>query len=177
MPDTPPSPDIELSYSSELGELDALEPLWNALQAHHSQINPSLGDATPRRDAADAWRMRRSKYERWLQEPKAFFVVARKSGEPVGYAFVTVGPGYASWATGEQLAELETLSVLPDHRSAGTGRKLLDAVWARLGEHGVADLAVTTTKTNIDAQRFYERHGLKQAFVIYYGKSPTPPPS
>ncbi len=48
---------------------------------------------------------------------------------PVGYAFVTVGPGYASWATGDRLAELETLSVLPEHRGSGLGAALLDTVY------------------------------------------------
>jgi ribosomal protein S18 acetylase RimI-like enzyme len=166
-----PEDKIDIRYTRG-AELDPLEPLWNALQAHHSQITPALGDETPKRDAPDAWRMRRSKYVRWLQDPDSFIVVAEADGEPVGYAFVTIGPGYASWRTGERLAELETLSVLPDRRGGGIGAALLDAVWSRLAQLGVEDMAITTTTTNVGARRFYQRQGFEPSFVIYYGKSP-----
>ena len=129
-----------------MADLDLVEPLWNALQAHHTAISPDLGDDTPSREPGDAWRIRRSKYERWLQDPDTFFVLIEIAGEPAGYAFVTVGPGYASWQTGQRLAELETLSVLPEHRGDGVGSALLDAVWARLAELGVEDMAITTTR-------------------------------
>jgi GNAT superfamily N-acetyltransferase len=162
---------LELRYAAAT-EIDAVEPLWNALQAHHTAISPDLGEGTPNREPGDAWEMRRSKYERWLQEPDTFFVLAEAAGEPVGYAFVTVGRGYASWRTGQRLAELETLSVLPEHRGAGVGSALLDAAWGRLAELGVGDMAITTTTTNVDSHRFYEREGFQQRFAVYYGKAP-----
>ncbi len=130
---------------------------------------------TPKRAPPDAWRIRRSKYERWLGDPDTFFVIAEADGEPVGYACVTIGLPYAGWATGDRLAELETLSVLADQRGKGIGAALLDAVWKRLAELGVEDMAITTTVTNVDAQRFYERQGFSQRFAVYYGKSPGPP--
>jgi GNAT superfamily N-acetyltransferase len=150
--------------------LDSIEPLWNALQEHHSRITPSLGPHTPKRELGDAWRMRRSKYERWLEDPETFFVVAEDAGGPIGYAFVTVGPGYASWATGERAAELETLSVLPNRRGSGVGAALIEAVWDRLAEIGIEDMAITTTETNVDAHRFYERQGFRPGFVVFHGK-------
>lgn len=161
---------MRLHYADTPDELDAVEPMWNALQEHHVQITPGLGPQTPERSLDDAWRMRRSKYERWLEDPETFFVIAEDASGPVGYAFVTVGPGYASWATGERAGVLETLSVLPDHRGGGVGAALIEAVWNRLEEKEVDDLAITTTKTNVDAHRFYERQGFEQGFVIYYGK-------
>jgi len=167
---TPPEPEIRLRFADAVEQLDALEPLWNALQEHHSRITPNLGGSAPKREPAEAWRKRRSKYERWLEDPETFFVVAEVDEQPVGYAFVTVGPGYASWQTGDRLAELETLSVLPEHRGAGVGAALLDAVWGRLRERGVEDMAIIATKTNVDSHRFYERHGFTQSFVVYYGK-------
>lgn len=158
-------------YANSVEQLDALEPLWNALQTHHSQITPELGEGTPKRNLADAWRIRRSKYERWLEDPDTFFVIAESGGKPVGYAFVTIGLPYAGWATGDRLAELETLSVLTECRGGGVGAALLDAAWKRLAELSVEDMAITTTVTNLDAQRFYERHGFRQRFAVYYGKS------
>jgi N-acetyltransferase len=161
-----------LRCANEVEELAALEPVWNALQAHHSEITPDLGNDTPKRSMPDAWRIRRSKYERRLGDPDTFFVVAESGGEPAGYAFVTIGLPYAGWATGDRLAELETLSVLAERRGEGIGAALLNAVWQRLAELGVNDMAITTTVTNVDAQRFYERHGFRRRFAVYYGKSP-----
>jgi GNAT superfamily N-acetyltransferase len=164
------NPPFRLRYENTVEELDAVEPLWNALQEHHVRITPELDPRTPKRELADAWRVRRSKYVRWLGDPETFFVIAEAAGGPVGYAFVTIGPGYASWATGERAAVLETLSVLPESRSGGVGAALIEAVWERLGEHCIEDMAITTTKTNLDAHRFYERHGFNQGFVVYHGK-------
>jgi GNAT superfamily N-acetyltransferase len=161
--------DVTTRYAAEVGQLDALEPLWNALQEHHAAIVPSLGGSAPR-EPSDAWRRRRAKYERWLEDPETFFVVAEREDRPVGYAFVTVGSGYAAWQTGDRIAELETLSVLPERRSEGVGARLLDAVWERLAEIGVDDLAITAAKTNVDSHRFYERQGFTQGFVVFYGK-------
>jgi RimJ/RimL family protein N-acetyltransferase len=168
--------EVSLRHANTVEELAALEPVWNALQTHHSEITPDLGPHTPKRALPEAWRIRRSKYERWLGDPDTFFVIVEADGGPVGYAFVTIGPPYAGWATGERLAELETLSVLPEHRGEGIGATLLDAVWARLAELGVEDMAITTTVTNVDAQRFYERHGFAQRFAVYYGKAPASSP-
>ena len=163
---------VSLRYENSVAELDVVAPMWNALQEHHSRITPELDPRTPRRDLDDAWRLRRSKYVRWLEDPEAFFVIAEDESGPVGYAFVTIGPGYASWATGDRAGALETLSVLPERRGGGVGAALIEAVWTRLAEHGVDDLAITTTKTNVDAHRFYERHGFRQGFVVYHGRRP-----
>ena len=174
---SPKAAEVDLRYAETVADLDAVEPLWGALQAHHEEIAPNLGERTPKRAAGDAWRVRRAKYERWLQDPDAFLVVAELGGEPVGYAFVTVGPGYASWRTGERLAELETLSVLPGRRGDGIGAALIAAVWRRLGELEVEDMQITTTATNVDSHRFYEREGFRQGFVVYYGKAPPDSPA
>jgi GNAT superfamily N-acetyltransferase len=161
---------LELKYANAVAELDAIEPLWNALQAHHTEISPKLG-STPARARLDAWRVRRGKYERWLGDPDTFYVIAEANGEPVGYAFVTVGPGYASWQTGERVAELETLSVLSQRRGSGIGAALLEATWARLAAIGVEEMAITATATNVDSHRFYERHGFQPLFTVFYGRA------
>lgn len=162
-------PSTTLRYSDDPTDLGLLGPLWNALQEHHGSVLPKLGPDTPPRATAEAWERRRAKYERWLEEPETFFVLAEHGGRPVGYAFVTVGTGFAGWATG-RLANLETLSVLPSHRRLEIGAKLLEAVWARLAEGRVREMVITTAISNVDSHRFYERHGFEQAFVVYYGK-------
>lgn len=168
----PGQPAITLRYADSVDEIDAVEPMWNALQEHHVRITPELDPRTPGRELGDAWRVRRSKYVRWLEDSETFFVIAEDESDPIGYAFVTVGPGYASWLTGERAAVLETLSVLPDRRSGGVGAALIEAAWERLGERSIDDMAITTTKTNVDAHRFYERMGFSPGFVVYHGKRP-----
>lgn len=167
---TSPQPEITLRFADQADQLPALEPLWNALQEHHSRLTPNLGGSAPKRELADSWRRRRAKYERWLEDPETFFVVAESGDRPIGYAFVTVGPGYAGWQTGNCLAELETLSVLPEHRGGGVGAVLLESVWGWLAEMDVEDLVIATAKTKVDSHRFYERHGFTQGFVVYYRK-------
>jgi GNAT superfamily N-acetyltransferase len=151
------------------GELDLLEPLWNALQMHHAKVLPALAGGAPPRPAAISWERRRVKYQSWLEDPETFFLLAEDEDEAVGYAFVTVGPAYAGWQTG-RLAGLETLSVLSGHRGRQVGGQLLEAAWERLAELGIDEMAITTAITNVDSHRFYERHGFRQAFVIYHGK-------
>ena len=163
---------MRVRHANCADELDLLGPPWNALQEHHSEVLPALGGHVPPRPLADSWDRRRAKYERWLEDPETFFAIAEDDNEAVGYAFVTVGPGYAGWRTG-RLAELETLSVLPSHRGQQVGSQLLEAVWSRLGESGIDEMAITTALANVDSQRFYERHGFHQSFVIYYGKRPV----
>ena len=164
-----PEPQITLRLSTSTEELATIEPLWNSLHEHHSRLSPTIGGRAPKRDLPDAWRHRREKYERWLEDPETFFILAEDGEDiPVGYAFVTVGPTLAGWDTGDRLAELETLSVLPGRRSGGIGTRLLEEVWNRLSERGVDDLMITTATTNVDSHRFYEHHGFASSFVIYY---------
>ena len=104
-------------------ELDVVEPLWAALQEHHARIAPALGRAgTPPREIADSWRVRRAKYERWLEDDDTFFVLAERGGAAAGYAFVTVSRGFASWRTGERVGILETSRCSRGNAAAGSGR-------------------------------------------------------
>ena len=163
---------LSLRRSSDPADLGQLGLLWDALQDHHVEVTPDLGSSTPARTKEEARRIRLAKYARWLGDPGTFFIIASLDGEPAGYAFVTVGMPYASWDVGERLATLESLSILPAHRSAGIGAALLDAVWDRLAELGVDAMQIVTTSTNAGAKRFYERHGFSHRLDVYYGKRP-----
>ena len=103
------------------------------------------------------------------EDHETFFAIAEREGAAAGYAFLTVAPGFAAWATG-RIANLETLSVVSEHRRSGLGAQLLDAAWSKLAERGVSEMAITAAISNVDSHRFYERHGFERAFVVYYGK-------
>ncbi len=135
-------------------ELEAVEPLWNALREHHAGVAPDLG-AT--RERASSWELRRAQYEGWLAEPDSFLLLAERAGVPVGYAMVHLHDGSPTWPS-ERSGELETLSVLPGERGQGTGAALLEAVREQLRALGADELSVFVIATNADAIRFYERH-------------------
>ena len=148
------------------GEL--VEPLWKGLRSHHAQVTPTIAHSEIR-PADESWSMRRAKYARWLEEPQTFVLLAEREGEAVGYAFVTVGPGHATWASGARMAELQTLSVAPGSRGEGVGSALIDAVEERLEAAGIEEMQVITALSNEDARRFYERRGLVPCFQVLYG--------
>jgi len=137
-------------------ELDLLEPLWNALREHHSSVTPHLGEPRPRRES---WQRRRRQYAAWLAGSEAFALLAQRSGAPVGYAMVHVREGSPTWPVGERAGELETLSVVPEERSRGTGSALLQAVRSELAARGIAEVSLLAIAGNEQAIRFYERHG------------------
>lgn len=143
-----------------------LEPLWLALREHHGEVAPELG---PLQTPEESWRRRRADYVRWLEQPDSFVLVARDDdGHAVGYALVVVhDTGGSLWTgIGSRLADVETLSVLPEARGDGVGKRLLDAAAARARELGIPQLELTVVASNADARRFYEREGFFDAYVV-----------
>jgi ribosomal protein S18 acetylase RimI-like enzyme len=153
-----------------------LQPLWESLHEHHAAVAPHLEVVGPVRAAAQSWRVRRALYEEWLSEPDAFVLVAEASARPVAYALVHMRGPEETWVTGDRVAELETLTVLPEYRGHGLGRALIDAVYAELRRLEVAHMAVGVIATNDDAIRFYERLDLHPFVVVYLGNVPADPP-
>jgi ribosomal protein S18 acetylase RimI-like enzyme len=144
-----------------LERMDELEPLWFALYEHHNTVTPHLRERS--RPFEQAWRSRRRTERKWLEaEPDSFVIAARAADRIVGYAFVRIrsGAGFAeSWEVSDPLADLATLSVLPEYRGQGIGSALMDAVEAKLRQMGIADMAIVVIATNSEAIPFYERRG------------------
>jgi len=148
-------------------ELDRLEPLWLHLHHHHQAVG---GDALgPFVDDATSWRERRALYLDFL-EKGGFVFVAERDGELLGYAMVAIVPVTDTqmpdtWRTGERIAEIETLSVVPHARGAGIGSALLDRVDEELESAAIDDVLVGAFITNLDAIRLYERRGFRPAWM------------
>ena len=149
-----------------------LQPLWESLHGHHAQVAPHLAELGPIRAREDSWAIRRALYEEWLAEPDAFVLIAEAAGAPVGYALVHMRGPEETWATGDRIAELETLAVLPDHRGGGIGMELMEAVYAELKRVGVKHMAVSVIASNEEAIRFYDRLGMLPFLVSYIGEVP-----
>jgi ribosomal protein S18 acetylase RimI-like enzyme len=149
-----------------------LQPLWESLSRHHAEVAPELAVLGEVRPQADSWAVRRALYEEWLGEPDAFALVAEIEGGPVGYAVVSLRGPEETWATGDRVAELQTLAVLPGHRGVGIGRALVDRMYEELRRLGVGHFVVGVVASNADAVRFYERLGLTKFIVAYAGQVP-----
>ncbi len=155
-----------------LERLEELRPLWQSLHGHHASVAPDLKAIGAVRSAADSWAIRRSLYRDWLAEPDAFSLIAAVAGRPVGYAVLHMRGPEETWATG-RVAELETLTVLPEFRGRGIGRSLVERVFLELRRLGVLHLTVSVIASNADAVRFYERLGLKRFLVSFIGTLPS----
>ncbi len=69
---------------------------------------------------------------------------------------------------GNQYAELYSLSVAAQLRGRGIGTQLMDFVDRELAERSIYDLKIAVMAGNVDAQRLYERRGLRPAEIVLY---------
>lgn len=158
-------------------DLDDLRPLWLALRTHHHEVAPELG---PVRGDDETWAKRRGQYEKWLTtDARNLVLIAREDGgggRAVGYAFgLVVDSDSATWASdGVQVLEVETLSVAPEARGGGVGKRLLQGLRDEVAARGYDRLALTVVAANRDALRFYEREGLTPEFVYLRDTRGTP---
>ncbi|NLD76328.1 MAG: GNAT family N-acetyltransferase [Acidimicrobiales bacterium] len=83
--------------------------------------------------------------------------VAIVAGDPaVGVALVTFRPNV--WFEGE-VALLDELYVVPGLRSRGLGGAMIARLLELAEERGAGLIEINVDEADIDAQRFYERHG------------------
>jgi GNAT superfamily N-acetyltransferase len=151
--------------------VDDLQPLWESLHEHHATIAPHLTELGPVRSPHDSWAVRRALYVEWLAEPDAFALVAEsEDGQPIGYALVHLRGPEETWATGDRIGVLETLTVQPGERGRGIGSALFERIYEELRRVGVTELQVAVISKNASALRFYERQGLLPFTVSYVGR-------
>ena len=155
--------------------IDDVEPLWHAMHQHHRAVAAHLAAVAPFRSDDESWVRRRAFYERLLAQPDSFFLLAERDGRPVGYAAVAVGGTEASLVVGERVASLESLSVLPEERGQGLGRRLMDAVFEELRRLDVEEISLAVMEGNDDAWRFYERLKLVPYLRLTIGRVPPAP--
>ncbi|HEX8205881.1 MAG TPA: GNAT family N-acetyltransferase [Solirubrobacteraceae bacterium] len=83
-------------------------------------------------------------------------VAALLAGEE-GLALLTFRP--TVWDEGP-VALLEELYVVPDRRGQGIGGELIEHAFAVSRERGAETFQVNVDEPDVDAQRFYEAHGV-----------------
>lgn len=94
-------------------------------------------------------------YERELARPEVCFIYVLRTPEHPCAAFC------AFWRIADQ-AHINNLAVRPDLRGRGLGIRMLEAIMAEVKELGATSLALEVRRSNIAAQRLYERAGFRQ---------------
>lgn len=148
-------------------DIPALEPLWVAVHHVHKEAMPELA---PYVTDAESWTERRALYTTLLAKPDAVLLLARLRGALIGYALshaLDVADTWIAdtWRTGARVAELESLSVLPEYRGAGAGTALLDAIEREWAAQGITDVIVGVLPGNEAAQRLYLRRGFRPTWM------------
>ncbi|AWB83761.1 GNAT family N-acetyltransferase [Corynebacterium liangguodongii] len=111
------------------------------------EFNVEFGCAAPDLDALTR------RYEKLISSGAGFVVLADGFQ---GFAQVTLRP--TPYSDGP-LAVLDELYVVPEHRSRGIGSRLLSRVETELRERGCEEMHISVDAGDVDARRFYERHG------------------
>jgi ribosomal protein S18 acetylase RimI-like enzyme len=150
-----------------LADLELLAPLWVAV--HHRHV-ASMQELAPYVDDGDSWRKRRELYRELLAKPDTILLIATVDGNAIGYGLAHVMDVDETWIadtwqTGRRIGEIESVSVLPEHRGRGLGSHLLDALEQRLAAAGVDDLILGVLPGNADAIRLYERRGYRSTWL------------
>lgn len=109
---------------------------------------------TPTPSAADFG----DRFTSLLARPDVFVALAvdPRTGEPTGFAYVTLRP--TPYGDGP-LAQLEELYVVPRLRDRGIGTALLTTAVAEVERRGGIEMHINVDEIDADTRRFYERHG------------------
>ena len=92
-------------------------------------------------------------------------LVAEHEGRLVGFAILI------PYFPGPRLSHglhLKELYVTARARSAGVGEKLIEAIRALAAKRGATRVIWTTGERNSEAQRFYDRLGMRREKKVYY---------
>ena len=146
--------------------LEALAPLWIELHRHHrdvSEYRPLV------QDVGASWERRLSWYRRLVQGGACYLTASDDEGRVIGYAMVAIETGPDdTFATERGTAEVVTLVVTAQRRSAGVGQALLVAAEELARNRGCDTIKIAVMAGNQRAQAFYEGRGYAVAEQVLY---------
>ena len=115
-------------------------------------FNTEFGEPSPGAEALTA------RLRVLLAGDRTFALIA--GSPPIAVALVTLRPNV--WYAGE-VALLDELYVVPEHRGQGLGSALIGLLLATAKAISVDLIEINVDEGDVDAQRFYERHGFTVA--------------
>ena len=124
-----------------------LEPLWEALKAHHERTSTHFGDELAGRRFAG----RRAELEGKASGLRVEIAFDRERNCDVGYCVSTVD--------GEGKGEIDSLYVDDGCRGEGLGRRLAQSAIRWMKERGAEEIQLLVVAGNDAAIHFYERLG------------------
>jgi ribosomal protein S18 acetylase RimI-like enzyme len=146
--------------------VDEVRELWLELHHHHRAV---VGTVPLVADDEVSWERRRALYVDRLGPGAGFLALAVEDDVVVGYALVCIEEGPDdTFPVRDRYAEVYSLSVAPARRGRGIGTQLLDFVDRELESRSIRDLKIAVMVGNDDAQRLYERRGLRPAETVLY---------
>jgi ribosomal protein S18 acetylase RimI-like enzyme len=148
-------------------DLPSLEPLWVAVHRAHVTSMPELA---PSVSDAETWAERSALYAQVFEKPDTVLLLAYDGDALIGYALAHVLAVQETWIpdtwrTGARIAEVESLSVLPEYRGRGIGTTLMDALDREIAALGIEDVIVGALAGNEDALRLYRRRGFRPTWL------------
>jgi ribosomal protein S18 acetylase RimI-like enzyme len=148
-------------------DLPSLEPLWVAVHRAHVASMPELA---PYVSDAETWAERSALYAQVFEKPDTVLLLAYNGDALIGYALAHVLAVEETWIpdtwrTGARIAEVESLSVLPEYRGRGIGTTLMDALDREIEALGVDDVIVGALAGNEEALRLYRRRGFRPTWL------------
>jgi GNAT superfamily N-acetyltransferase len=145
-------------------DIDRLRPLWLTLHAHHQKVAPELA---PYVDDERSWSVRRDLYEEVVGR-RGFALVAIEDGEDIGYVVGAFEPALwrAMFAGAPDVAELETILLLPEWRGRGMGSALFGEFEARIAAAGYTDAVIGVLPGNDVAEALYRSRGFEPTVVM-----------
>ena len=96
------------------------------------------------------------RFARILTDDSVLALLALDGRQNSGFALITLRP--AIWFDGP-VATLDELYVVPARRGRGVGTALLTRACGLLRERGCPEMHINVDEVDVDARRFYERHG------------------
>ena len=120
--------------------------------------DPTLSQEWPRLHAADSFREQ-------LDQPSSKLVLAADDGGAI-VGHLTASLGEPSDIRPIRVATLVSMYVMPSHRNAGVGARLVDAFRQWAASASADRLAVSAYAANEAAIRFYQRHGFAPRTVL-----------